>query len=269
MARYATHRLDRALPARRSRSPTTRSRKRFAHLPEFVDKMEAVDRHPDPLLDAPRTGRRPTSRCRPRGRRSSGPGGGPRTSTSSSSAPTRPTTSRRRPRSCSSTSSARRTPGRSTSAAPARRSRPGSPPPPGSSPTNPAMKTVLVVGVYLMHKLADPNDPMIFFYGDGAGAAVLEPADEPGFVASAFQADGAYAKHWGIYAGGTAEPATVEAVRAGRTTVQDGRALPARDQPRGVAAARPAARRATAASPSRRHRLRRSSPRCASPPSSW
>ena len=35
--------------------------------------------------------------------------------------------------------------------------------------TNPAIKTVLVVGVYLMHKLADPDDPMTFFYGDGAG----------------------------------------------------------------------------------------------------
>jgi len=36
--------------------------------------------------------------------------------------------------------------------------------------TNPAMGTVLVVGVYLMHKLADETDPMTFFYGDGAGA---------------------------------------------------------------------------------------------------
>ncbi len=86
--------------------------------------------------------------------------------------------------------------------------------------TNPALRTVLVVGVYMMHKLADPNDPMIYFYGDGAGAAVLEPADAPGFVNSAMQADGAYAKHWGIFAGGTAEPATEEAVRSGRTKVR-------------------------------------------------
>lgn len=86
--------------------------------------------------------------------------------------------------------------------------------------TNPSIKTVLVVGVYLMHKLADPLDPMIFFYGDGAGAAILAPADEPGFIAAATQADGAYAKHWGIYAGGTAEPASEEAVRAGRTRVK-------------------------------------------------
>lgn len=85
---------------------------------------------------------------------------------------------------------------------------------------NPSLKTVVVIGVYLMHRLAAPNDPMIFFYGDGAGAAVLEPASEPGFVNAAFQADGAYSSYWGIYSGGTAEPATEESVRAGRTTVK-------------------------------------------------
>jgi 3-oxoacyl-[acyl-carrier-protein] synthase-3 len=85
---------------------------------------------------------------------------------------------------------------------------------------NSSLKTVLVVGVYLMHRLAAPDDPMVFFYGDGAGAAVLEPSPEPGFVNAAFQADGTYAKHWGIYSGGTAEPATEESVREGRTTVR-------------------------------------------------
>lgn len=86
--------------------------------------------------------------------------------------------------------------------------------------TNPALRTVLVVGAYLMHRLADPNDPAIFFYGDGAGAAILEASDRPGFVASALQADGSYNRNWGIYAGGTAEPASEAAVRAGRTRVQ-------------------------------------------------
>lgn len=89
----------------------------------------------------------------------------------------------------------------------------------GLMATNPALKTVLVVGVYLMHKLAKENDPMIFFYGDGAGAAILERSEEPGFVAAAFQADGVYAKNWLIQAGGTVEPATEEAVREGRTSV--------------------------------------------------
>jgi 3-oxoacyl-[acyl-carrier-protein] synthase-3 len=85
---------------------------------------------------------------------------------------------------------------------------------------NPGLKTVLVIGVYLMHKLADPRDPMIFFYGDGAGAAVLEPGSKPGFLNAAFQADGAYADYWGIFSGATAEPASEESVRAGRTRVR-------------------------------------------------
>jgi 3-oxoacyl-[acyl-carrier-protein] synthase-3 len=86
--------------------------------------------------------------------------------------------------------------------------------------TNPAIKTVLVVGVYLMHKLAEQNDPMLFFYGDGAGAAVLESSDRPGFLNAAFLADGFYHRHWGIYSGGTYEPATEESVKAGRTRVK-------------------------------------------------
>jgi 3-oxoacyl-[acyl-carrier-protein] synthase-3 len=86
--------------------------------------------------------------------------------------------------------------------------------------TNPAIRNVLVVGAYLMHKLADPDDPMGFFYGDGAGAAVLRSSAAPGVLGSAFQADGAYQSFWGIYAGGTFEPASEEAVRAGRTTVK-------------------------------------------------
>ncbi len=87
----------------------------------------------------------------------------------------------------------------------------------GMIATNPSLKTVLVIGVYLMHKLADPMDPMIFFYGDGSAAAVVEASSEPGFIASAFQADGAYSSFWGIFAGGTYEPANAEAVAAGRT----------------------------------------------------
>jgi len=86
--------------------------------------------------------------------------------------------------------------------------------------TNPAIRTVLVVGVYLMHKLADPEDPMVFFYGDGAGAAVLRPAAEPGFLGAAFAAGGEYHRHWGLYSGGTFEPASLESVQAGRTKVR-------------------------------------------------
>ncbi|HYH09027.1 MAG TPA: ketoacyl-ACP synthase III [Thermoanaerobaculia bacterium] len=90
----------------------------------------------------------------------------------------------------------------------------------GLMATNPALKTVLVVSVYQMHKLAAENDPMIFFYGDGAGAAILERSEQPGFVASAFAADGTYARKWLIQAGGTVEPATAAAVQEGRHLVK-------------------------------------------------
>ncbi|AGM40141.1 3-ketoacyl-ACP synthase I [Spiribacter salinus M19-40] len=90
----------------------------------------------------------------------------------------------------------------------------------GLMATNPGIRSVLVVGAYLMQRLADPTDPMVFFYGDGAGAALLERGTTGGVCASAFIADGHYADHWGIAAGGTAEPASEAAVEAGRTQVR-------------------------------------------------
>jgi 3-oxoacyl-[acyl-carrier-protein] synthase-3 len=86
--------------------------------------------------------------------------------------------------------------------------------------TNPSIQTVLVLGIYLMHRLADPTDPSMFFYGDGAGAAVLEAAAEPGFLCAVARADGSHHQRWGIFAGGTAEPASVAAVEEGRTCVR-------------------------------------------------
>lgn len=86
---------------------------------------------------------------------------------------------------------------------------------------NPHLKYVMVIGAYMMHKLSDwQNDLMSYFYGDGAGAAILTASDRPGFVSSTFFADGSYHKHWGIYSGGTYEPANPEAVQAGRTQVR-------------------------------------------------
>lgn len=87
--------------------------------------------------------------------------------------------------------------------------------------TNPQLKNVLVIGAYMMHKLADyKHDVVSFFYGDGAGAAVVAPSDKPGFISSSFFADGSYHAHWGIYAGGTYEPATLENVQAGKHQVK-------------------------------------------------
>ena len=91
----------------------------------------------------------------------------------------------------------------------------------GLMTTNGALRVVLVVGVYMMHKLAAADDPVTFFYGDGAGAAVLERSDDGGgFVASAFAADGSYHRNWLIQAGGTVEPSSEDALREGRTAVR-------------------------------------------------
>lgn len=89
----------------------------------------------------------------------------------------------------------------------------------GLMATNAALKNVLVVGVYMMHKLAAEDDPISFFYGDGAGAALLTRSESPGVLGAAFHADGAYAQRWAILSGGTAEPATEASVREGRTKV--------------------------------------------------
>jgi 3-oxoacyl-[acyl-carrier-protein] synthase III len=87
--------------------------------------------------------------------------------------------------------------------------------------TNPHLQNVMVIGAYMMHRFADFNhDVVSFFYGDGAGAAVVVPDDKQGFVSSAFFADGSYYPNWGIYAGGAAEPATVENVTSGKTKVK-------------------------------------------------
>ena len=90
--------------------------------------------------------------------------------------------------------------------------------------TNPSLKKVLVVGAYMMHKLAPLDAPMSFFYGDGAGAALLERreglSDDHGVLQAAFRADGSFAKQWAILSGGTAEPASAESVAAGRTQVR-------------------------------------------------
>ncbi len=90
----------------------------------------------------------------------------------------------------------------------------------GIMASNPWMKTALVLGAYLMHRLSDPMDPMTFFYGDGAGAAVLEMRDKPGFLTSAFLADGTYARAWLIPSGGTASPASQETLQSGYTKVK-------------------------------------------------
>jgi 3-oxoacyl-[acyl-carrier-protein] synthase III len=85
---------------------------------------------------------------------------------------------------------------------------------------NAANKTVLVVAVDMIHRLTDPDDAGIFLWSDGAGAVVMEGGDQAGFIGATFQADGAYASGWGVLAGGTFEPASIAAIKAGRTQMR-------------------------------------------------
>jgi 3-oxoacyl-[acyl-carrier-protein] synthase-3 len=75
---------------------------------------------------------------------------------------------------------------------------------------------VLVVAVYAMSKFLDPSDKKtVTIFADGAGAVVLELADEPGLLASELYADGSLSSGMGVFAGGTAEPVTEAVLRDG------------------------------------------------------
>jgi 3-oxoacyl-[acyl-carrier-protein] synthase III len=75
---------------------------------------------------------------------------------------------------------------------------------------------VLVVAVYAMSKFLDPADKKtVTIFADGAGAVLLELSDQPGLLASELYADGALAPGMGVFAGGTAEPITVDVLNDG------------------------------------------------------
>ena len=75
-------------------------------------------------------------------------------------------------------------------------------------------RRVLVVGVYAMSKFLDYSDKKTAtIFADGAGATVVEVADEPGVLASELFADGRLACGMGVFAGGTAEPITEAVLR--------------------------------------------------------
>lgn len=75
---------------------------------------------------------------------------------------------------------------------------------------------VLLVSAYVMTRFVDYTDrTTATIFADGAGAVVVEASDEPGVLATELFADGSYADRMGIFAGGTAEPATAEVVAEG------------------------------------------------------
>jgi 3-oxoacyl-[acyl-carrier-protein] synthase-3 len=88
---------------------------------------------------------------------------------------------------------------------------------------------ILVVGAYGMSKFLDWDDyKRATLFADGAGAAIVQPAEGEGhgLLASTLYAEGAYHDYMGIYAGGTAQPATAEAVAAGDTKLRFAKRIP-------------------------------------------
>jgi 3-oxoacyl-[acyl-carrier-protein] synthase-3 len=77
-------------------------------------------------------------------------------------------------------------------------------------------RRVLVVGAYAMSKFLDYADKKTAtIFADGAGATVVEVAEQPGVLASELFADGRLAPGMGVFAGGTAEPITEAVLRDG------------------------------------------------------
>lgn len=88
-------------------------------------------------------------------------------------------------------------------------------------------KKALIIGTYAMSKFLDPEDGAATpLFGDGAGAFVLA-AGVGGPMASSLKADGQYWDYMGIYAGGTREPVTAEALAQKKNTVKIPKKFPA------------------------------------------
>jgi 3-oxoacyl-[acyl-carrier-protein] synthase-3 len=77
---------------------------------------------------------------------------------------------------------------------------------------------VLVIGAELLSKFTDWKDRgTCVLFGDGAGAVVLTPGEEPyGVLATTMRADGTMADFIYVPAGGTREPASERTVAEGR-----------------------------------------------------
>jgi 3-oxoacyl-[acyl-carrier-protein] synthase-3 len=85
----------------------------------------------------------------------------------------------------------------------------------GASLVAAGMGPTLVIGAETLTRVADPDDRgTVILFGDGAGAAVFVPSDEPGVLAWDLGCDGATAGLLGVPAGGSrlpASPATLAA----------------------------------------------------------
>jgi 3-oxoacyl-[acyl-carrier-protein] synthase-3 len=87
------------------------------------------------------------------------------------------------------------------------------------------MGPTLVIGAETLTRFADPEDRgTVILFGDGAGAAVFVPSDEPGVLAWDLGCDGGTAGLLGVPAGGSRLPASAATVAArGHFLKMDGR----------------------------------------------
>jgi 3-oxoacyl-[acyl-carrier-protein] synthase III len=91
-----------------------------------------------------------------------------------------------------------------------------------------AADRVLVVGSEVLSRVLNMSDrTTCVLFGDGAGAAVLEPSEEPGVIDSLLALDGNQAELLTVPSSGTEEPPTHEVLDAGRQflRMQDGQAV--------------------------------------------
>lgn len=89
--------------------------------------------------------------------------------------------------------------------------------------TDSVYKKVMVIGAYGMSRFLDLNDKKtVTLFADGAGAVILEPAENEGegFLASDLRTKPEYYKHMGIYGGGAAAPAARSESQGGMQCLQ-------------------------------------------------
>jgi 3-oxoacyl-[acyl-carrier-protein] synthase III len=91
-----------------------------------------------------------------------------------------------------------------------------------------AADRVLLIGAEVLSRVLDMTDrTTCVLFGDGAGAVVLEPSDEPGVIDSLLALDGGQAELLTVPAGGSGEPITHRSIERRRNLLRmlDGQAV--------------------------------------------
>jgi 3-oxoacyl-[acyl-carrier-protein] synthase III len=82
-------------------------------------------------------------------------------------------------------------------------------------------ETALVIGTEVLSSFLDFSDrTTCVLFGDGAGAAILVPGEEPGLMGSVLECDGRYARILEIPAGGSRDPASEDTVARGEHKIR-------------------------------------------------